>query len=275
MKAKPMFKVRIVLVVVAIALTIVIFTLPRVVVQNEADNGPIAESPSSQENILPIVEWPEDKIARKTFLTESFRNNTNNEKSTIFADSLATMYAEMGVYDSAAWYSAWIADNTNSSSAVLKAGNMYYEAFETAHSKNQANLFGEKSRHYLELYLQDTPNDADAKSKVAMTYVASEDAMKGINMLMDVVGENPEHESALYNLGVLSMQISQYQKAVERFTKLVEVNPTNVNGHFYLGICYMELKKNADAKAHFQKAKDLSADQEIHAAVDNYLEQIK
>jgi outer membrane protein len=74
---------------------------------------------------------------------------------------------------------------------------------------------------------------------------------------------------------VLSMQIGQYDKAVERFEKLVETNPHHINAHFYLGISYMETKNVAAAREHLTKAKELSADPGVHAAVDNYMENLK
>jgi outer membrane protein len=268
-----MLKIRIILVVSAIALSILLFTLPRVVVQNveETDSGLIT---SDNISTGPLNFSPAE-LERKSILTENFRKGTITEKNAIFADSLAALYAEMGVYDSAGWYYGWIADNTKNIPATLKAGNFYYEAFETALSKEDADLYGGKARSYLEQYLQEDPKNADAKAKVAMTFVAANNAMKGINMLVEVVEEHPENETALFNLGILSIQISQYQKAVERLEKLIEINPHHVNAHFYLGVSYLELKNEVAARDHFMKAKGLSVDPSVHAAVENYLEKIK
>jgi outer membrane protein len=272
-KANYMLKIRILLVVSAIALSILLFSLPRAVVKNPSADD---DRPLSSEHISegPLV-FSTEELEKIKALTESFRKNTITEKNAIFADSLATLYAERGLYDSAAWYYGWVADHTNNIPAILKAGNLYYEAFETAMTEEKAKEFGAKARRYLEQYLKVDPKSADAKAKLAMTYVAADNAMKGINMLVELVEEHPENEAALFNLSVLSIQISQYQKAVERLEKLVEINPHHVNAHFYLGIGYMELKNTTKARDHFQRAKALSKDPTVHAAVDNYLDNIK
>jgi outer membrane protein len=268
-----MLKIRIILVVTAIALSILLFSLPRVVVKNTT---PEVERPLSSDQISegPLA-FSADELAKLSDLTENFKKDTNTEKNAIFADSLAALYAERGVYDSAAWYYGWIADHTNNLPAILKAGNFYYEAFETALSQENAKEYGDKARGYLERYLKDDPKNADAKAKLAMTYVAADNAMKGINMLVEVVEEHPDNEAALFNLGILSIQISQYQRAVDRLERLVEINPHHVNAHFYLGMSFVELKNEAKARDHFEKAKRLSTDPAVHAAVDNYLENLK
>lgn len=51
--------------------------------------------------------------------------------------------------------------------------------------------------------------------------------MQGIQLLLEVVEEEPNNVEALYYLGDFSMKTGQYQKAEERFSKLVEIQPTN------------------------------------------------
>lgn len=264
-----MLKTRAALIFIAIVFTILLYALPRTIVKNNNSEGIEAASNEAEKSADAT-----DKESVSNFL-ENFRNNANNEKSAIFADSLGSLYAERGIYDSAAWYFGWIADHTDNLPAALKAGNFYYEAFQTAPSKEDAGKYGEKARQYLERYLLNDPENADAKAKVAMTYVATDNAMKGIGMLREVVDKHPDNEEALYNLGILTIQIAQYQKAAERLEKLIKINPDHINGRFYLGICYAEMKKIEAAREQFLKAKELTTDPGILAAIENYLEQLK
>ena len=44
--------------------------------------------------------------------------------------------------------------------------------------------------------------------------------MQGIMMLREVLEEDPKNELALFNMGMLSIQSGQYDKAVERLVEL-------------------------------------------------------
>jgi tetratricopeptide (TPR) repeat protein len=75
----------------------------------------------------------------------------------------------------------------------------------------------------------------------------------------------------LFNLGILSVQSRQYDKAVERFQELVEVNPEHVEGTFYLAVSLAETGKKEEAIRNFNKVKKMSSDPALTASVDEYL----
>lgn len=270
-----MWKTRILLIFLATALIILLFNLPRVVV----DDSENQESPESTlPNNAPQRAGGDEKgmdTGVESELREKFLNNDNQEKNVIFADSLAALYSDRGLYDSAANYLGWIADHSANQEALLQAGNMYYKAFESAPDAQTAAGYGEQVRKYLEAYLQQDPDHAAARSKVAMTYVASDNPMKGVTMLTEILKDDPENEDALYNLGVLSIQSGQYERAVERFNTLIELKPDDVRAHFYKGFSLMNLGKKADARKHFERVRGLEADPEIKAAAENYLNELK
>lgn len=266
-----MWKIRFFLLAVAIALIIIIYSLPRIVVKNEQ----ASDTAGQQEANLAGKDFSPEQLKKMSLLTENFINSDTKEKSAIFADSLASMYSGEAVYDSAAWYLSWIAENTGDQEALLKAGNMYYEAFETAPSREEAVIYAEKAREFLNEYLRHEPESPEAKTKMAMTYVVAEEPMKGIGLLTEVAREYPDYEPALFNLGILSMQSSQYERAIERFERLTQLNPNNVRAHFYLGLSYMEAGNKKAAKNHLEQAMKLSDDPEIKATAENYLKELK
>jgi Flp pilus assembly protein TadD len=79
----------------------------------------------------------------------------------------------------------------------------------------------------------------------------------------------------LYNLGVLAIQSSQFDKAAERFAQLVKVNPNNVEGQFYLGVTLARTKRDAEARTAFLKAKSLSNDPALAASVEEELAKLQ
>ena len=108
-----------------------------------------------------------------------------------------------------------------------------------------------------------------------MAYMASDNPVQGVTLLREVLAANPRNEKALYNLGILSIQSNQYDKAVERFQELVKVNPENVNGQFYLGVSLAQTGAKEEARAAFTKAKSLSSDPSLAASVDEELSKLE
>lgn len=267
----------------ALVAVAVLFSLPRVVVDNDNnEEGQVSE----QANATPdAVSSSEEDHAHLPALTVASRREADSlralyeasesvEKNTIFANALVEIFAEAGRYDSAAYYADALASQTGTIAAQTRAGEMYYEAFMMALSTEQSQQLGEKVRFYLGKVLEREPGNLNAKTKVAMTYVSSATPMRGIQMLREVVEADENHELATYNLGLLSMQSGQYDKAVERFLKVKEINPDNIQAQFLLGVSYMEAGNKDESRAQFEHLKEISDDPEIISNVDNYLKRI-
>lgn len=67
----------------------------------------------------------------------------------------------------------------------------------------------------------------------------------------------PETPETLYNKGVEAYNQNKMREAESSLSKALEVKPDLALAHFWLGMAQINLKKNADAKAHFQKYLEL------------------
>ncbi len=278
-----MLKSRIILIVIAIILVAVFFSLPKVVVDNEnesidkgaetAENSTSSEetSTSSANNMMTeshagnIPKEVREDIER---LRNSYILAENQENSIIFADSLADVFRDLNRLDSAAKY----VELSHEDNELI--GNAYYEAFSFAADVEKANRLAVKTREYLQKVLDENPANNSAKIKLAMTYVSSDNPMKGISMLLEVVEEDPDNEEALFNLGILSVQSGQYSKAIERFEKLLIQHPENIQAEFYLALSLMNNGQKTKAKKLFAEIKNKSNDEQLLAAVESYLNEL-
>jgi tetratricopeptide (TPR) repeat protein len=255
-----------------------LYSLPRVVVENSQEEVPMDESgsvnmpPSTEETHEPVLSTTERE--QVNLLKAEMNNEEDREKFTILADSIGNMFLTSGKLDSAAHYFGLSADMVPEIKYLEKAGNTYYEAYGFAMSEQKSAYLGRKAREYLNQVLEKDPNRRDLKTKVAMTHVSSSNPMQGITMLREVLEEDPQNESALFNMGVLSMQSGQYKIAVERFEDLIANHPENIEGQFYLGVSYFESKQNNKAKKQLQLVKEMTDDPQIIAGVDNYLDRL-
>jgi len=240
-------------------------------------SSPAADASSTQDaEINPHThnnEIPDSVQARIDSFYDSYKNAENQEKRLIFADSLAKAYETVGKLDSLAKYSEVRAQVVPSLTNNLKAGDGYYEAYNFAVDPSKRNALAEKARVYYQRVLEENSGMLDVKAKLAMTYVSGEQPMTGIMMLREVLEQDATNEMAIYNLGILAITSGQLDKAIERFTKLRELDPENMEANFYLGYCLFETGKVQESKPYFEKVKELGVGDLVTAAED-YLEKI-
>jgi tetratricopeptide (TPR) repeat protein len=258
-------------------LIILLFNLPRVVVDNADGNMPAEASAQSSDreadqDFLHNQDVSTQDAQIMSSLKASIQKEENQEKTHIFADSLAELYQFYGKFDSAATYFERAAEEDPQEERWIKAGNAYYEAFTYAVDAEVASYYGQKARDCFNPVIDSNPSRLDLKTKVGMTLVSSSNPMQGITILREVLEEDPENEEALYNLGILAFQTGQYPTAIDRFERLIRVNNDNTQGHFYLGLCYKETGEIDMAKEQFNIVKELDKSPEVQATVDSYLE---
>lgn len=108
-----------------------------------------------------------------------------------------------------------------------------------------------------------------------MTYLTSPNPMQGITLLREVLAEDPKNQSALFNLGMLSVQSGQYDRAIERLNDLIAINPGHVQAQLLLGVSYMNKGDKKLAREQFEKVKQLDTDPAVQATADAYLKELK
>lgn len=268
-----MLRSRIILIIISAALIILLFQLPKVVVQNETElNAADTSAVSTIEPHGGPTVTQQEAIARMRI---QFQTTATGEKNAIFADSLADLYYAAGRFDSAAWFAEKAAAFFNNEASWQKAGNSFYQAYTFAMDQVKQNELAEKTRSYYAQVLKANPNNLEAKTNMAMTYLSSPNPMQGITLLREVLAEDPKNESALFNLGMLSIQSGQYNRAIERLSELTSINPNHVQAQLLLGVAYMNNGDKKKAREQFEKVKQLDSDPAVQATADSYLKDLK
>ena len=280
-----MSRSKILIVVLAVALVAAMFFLPKVVVNDDKDSIAQSETAAIPEGHseddghdhgaaeggaaadVHAQATPEQLMALTTARTK-YNKATDAQTKNRLAIELGDAYAAASKYDSAGYYLEIAANSRGGEKSYKKAGDAYYEAFTFAATQQRANELGAKARNMYEQVLKNNPSDLDAKTNVAMTYIATSNPMQGITLLREVVATNPKNQKALFNLGILSIQSNQYDKAVERFRDLVAVNPQHVEGTFYLALSLANTGEKEEAKTLFTKLKGMSNDPALNASID-------
>ena len=98
--------------------------------------------------------------------------------------------------------------------------------------------------------------------------------MKGVSLLKEVVATDSNNVQAIFTLGMLSIQSSQFEKAQERFEKLIKLEPFNPEYYFYLGEVYAKSGNVAKAIKTYETCKTLVTDKEAKKEIDQIINKL-
>ncbi len=83
------------------------------------------------------------------------------------------------------------------------------------------------------------------------------DLMRPAKLLLEVNKAEPDNTDALFYLGKLAIETQQYEKAIERFKKLVSLQPQNSENYTELSEIYKMMGNEKEAKLWADKAQSL------------------
>ncbi len=302
--AQRTFSHQLILLAVAVALVAGLFLLPKVIVKPKEGKGELAQDaaktatrdgggPNTNGSKAVASSGEQEQTADGRSLEQPHTTiapaqrreiNTLAAKYTAEADPIAKLrvaselaekYKAVEKYDSAGYFLEQLALARPGEQTWKRAADAYFEAFSFAATQERQKALGAKCQELYGKVLKNNPDNLDAKTNLGMAFMASDNPVQGVVLLREVLVADPRNEKAIYNLGLLSMQSNQFDKAVERFRELTKVNPKNVDGQFYLGVALAQTGAKNDAKAAFEKAKSLSTDPSLTAAVDEQLQKLQ
>ncbi len=143
-----------------------------------------------------------------------------------------------------------------------------YFLMETYDHKQPENefLFIKKAKSCLEKSLAINPKNYAAKIDLAICIKNvndiqppkdNTDLMKPALLLLEVNKAEPNNTDALYYLGKLAIETQQFEKAIERFKKLVSLQPQNQENYTELSNIYSMMGNEKEAKLWSEKAQSI------------------
>ncbi len=246
-------KLQLLLSIASILMILGLFQLPRVVVENDVvTNAQQLAEPDSLSGGGHAIEISEETAKIVASLQEKINTEGNPKKIVNFADSLSKMYISFNQLDSAYKYAQKIFEIDSEEFGRLRAGLLTYDIFELTTDQAKATALGQKVRDYLEPIVNST-QDESLRVKVGMTYVSTQNPMKGILMIRGVLDENPQNIEAMFKLGILAIQSGQLERAISRFEQILSIAPDDWNSVLYLGISQAEIGEVDKAKKQFDR----------------------
>lgn len=266
------------LILAAFLLTIIIYTLPKTEPSDKAtDSDSKAVTASSYFSELEkrqsqnLSEEKKSALVQWKKLTKEKANPNLN-----YFDSIASVWDEMKLFALSAYYYEEKALEEKTEKNFLNAAYRYFDAMKQAVDTSVKNLMTQKAIQAYGKVLELNPQNLNAKSDLGVLYAeGTNEPMKGITLLREVVAENPDHEMAQMNLGFLSFKSNQYEKAIERFDKVLAINPARVDMHIYKAQTYRQMNQNDKAIKELELFIASSDNKELVAEAVKLIEELK
>lgn len=112
-------------------------------------------------------------------------------------------------------------------------------------------------------------DEGEVSVKKASLFIEQGEIMEGVTLLKSVLEEDPNNLDAIWELGKLSMQSQQFDKAVERFEKFVSITTgeEKVSGLISLSDAHFFNEDKEKALISLTQASKLNTNQELEIEI--------
>lgn len=258
-------------------LAMAIFFLPKSAVNNKKLETAESTSQVEADSVFPKEELHEaDPIVDKSIqeLKTSLSSQSEPKAKAEIEEKIARNFFKIQRYDSAGLYFEKAMNSGKNGSLAFDAGSSYYEGLTFVTNPSKAESLAGKARELLAKVSETDPRYVEAQAKTALTLVNSPNPMQGILKLRDLAGKHPDNMYVAYQLGLLSFQSGQYEKAIGRFRLVTEKEPGNVNAWFFLAQSMQQTGKKSEALAAVEKGLKLAKEEDTKASFEELKKQL-
>jgi len=271
-------KTQLALLAIAVVVFVLLFIAPRTVKQEakaaEADEHE-HEAPASFDLFVKNAEASLNANGQRPQF-EALLKKAEAEPNAHWLDSLVDFWDRNRRPDMGAYYTEKIALRGQSAANWLKAGDRFFYAVRFVKETNEIPALYSKAMHAYEEALKLEPKNTDAKIQLASCYVdGSPDPMKGIAMLREVEQVDSNNVKLQMTFAFFSIKSAQYDKAIRRFEKVLQIDPAYIEAYLHLADAYEQQGNTAKTIEMLKKYASLSQDMTAKLEVQKYIEQLE
>ena len=193
----------------------------------------------------------------------------------ILLDSLINLWDINKKPVAAAIYAMQKAETSPSANHWFEAAERFFYVSRIVEKHMAQHTYEQAIKGYEEV-LKTEPVNLDAKINLAVCYVeSSKEPMKGINLLREVLVTDSLNAKAHLNLGYFSLKSGQYDKAIARFERVIQIDPTYVDAFLYLGDVYETKGNEKRAIEYYEEYRKKVKNPVLSQEIGNYIETLK
>jgi len=224
----------------------------------------------------------QDLSAKITGLEGQLKNAPDDADKLSLQKQLAKIWDDVNQPAPAAFYYQAIARKENTAANWIAAGNHFNDAYKLTQDTTAQPVFDAAAVEAFQNATKLEPENLDAKAGLGVAYVnGGGPPMQGIGLLLDVVKQDPNNRNAVLNLGLFAMKSGQFEKAIDRFKSLAEIEAkstteqNDVEPYFYLAESYKQLGMKKEAIDAYTKCKEMMPDPTFDQKIDDYIKELK
>ncbi len=169
-----------------------------------------------------------------------------------------------------------IAELTNQDSVWEKTAKGLYAAAYTADNPLLTKYVLAQAIACYEKALELNPENENAKINMAVAYLEGQtEPMKGVMLLKEITDKDPDNITANLILGKYGIVSGQFDKAVQRFEKVLAVDSLNADAYLYLAQAYESLGEKEKAIEMLVKCRSLVGDPGFADDINKYIDKLK
>ncbi|MBC8045217.1 MAG: tetratricopeptide repeat protein [Fimbriimonadaceae bacterium] len=225
------------------------------------------------ETLIDSLDIPgEEKILS---LEKDLKKKSGVQKAGIYHE-LASEWIQANRLTIGGDYLRQAADADPSYENYMHAGTVLFDAMntDTAQQMRMNVIYG--ARYCFEKAMDIKPEDTEAKIGLATVLVqGTNQPMDGILMLRKIDNEDPGNVKVNMVLGNFSIMSGQYDKAIERFTTVLEKDSLNLQARYLMAESYLGMQDTINAINTLEKGLKLAQDVEIAERIRQDINSLK
>ncbi len=255
-------KTQLLLIVAAVVLSVLLYFAPKHS-DVSADKKAELTSGNNTETIERFVNAAKGNLSADLKPKAEDKNN----------DSLISFWDKNKRPDIAAFY---FEKKAASATDWFKAGDRYYYSVRFIKDPDEMPVLYSSAMRCYEKGLKLEPNNTEAKIMLASCMVeGSADPMKGITLLREIEKTDSNNVTLQLNFAFFSVRSQQWDKAVKRFEKVIQIDSTYIEAYLHLADAYEQMgQKNKTIEA-LEKYKSKTDDALSKEEIGKYIEQLK
>ncbi|TAL56328.1 MAG: hypothetical protein EPN85_15085 [Bacteroidetes bacterium] len=171
------------------------------------------------------------------------------------------------------------AEKDNNEQSWQTCGNEFLKAARFFQDANKVVLYKGAISGF-EKVLALNPKNLSAKTSLGSAIVEGSSVlgiqpMAGITLIREVVAADSANIEANLQLGLFSVTSRQFDKAIERFQRILRIDSTHIDMYVYLGDTYMTMGEKQKAIDSYENYKTRVKDTLIIKDIDEYIKKLK
>lgn len=169
--------------------------------------------------------------------------------------------------------------SNNNEISWLAASEEFLRSARFIQGNRKAILYKEAISGY-EKALSLNPDNLSVKTQLGAAIVEGSSflgmqPMQGISLLKEVIQKDSNNLEANFQLGLFSLTSHQFEKAIDRFKRVLQIDSTRIEVYVYLGDTYHRMGKKDKAIESYENYKQKVNDTLIKKDIDEYIKKLK